>query len=409
MTPSRLNQLLAATSSIVYLAAAPVTAQVPDKKPTDVVIQGHVYKPQEMKPTDDFMERLKLPDGFKIAKFDDNLSNTRMLAIGDEAGKRLYVTRREQDDCLLLKDEDGDGRADGEPVTVASREGMHGIVFHENKVYLVTVTDVFVADVKADGTFGELEKIISDLPDGGQHQNRTLAVGPKDGKLYITVGSTCNACDESSKESATVLTAELDGTTRTLFASGLRNTIGIDWHPETGQMWGMEHGIDWLGNDAPKEELNKLDKDKFYGWPLISGDGMRSPQDEPPPGTTFEEWETSTTLPALSYTAHAAPMQMKFYPTGAFPEEYHGDAFVTMRGSWNREPPSGYEVVRVHFNDQGNPEKMEPFLTGFLQKQGEEDWEQYGRLSGLAIAPDGSAMFIADDQNGVIYRITYSE
>lgn len=203
-----------------------------------------------------------------------------------------------------------------------------------------------------------------------------------------------------------MLRAELDGSSRTIFATGLRNTIGFGWHPDTKEMWGMDHGIDWLGNDSQKEELNKLEEGKFYGWPYIAGEGMRNPQDNPPPGVTFEDLESSTTLPEITYVAHSSPLQMDFYESGDFPEEFHGDAFIAMRGSWNRKPPSGYEVVRIHFNDDGKPDKFEPFITGWLDEKDDGEWGHYGRLAGLTVAPDGSAIYLADDKNGVIYRVS---
>lgn len=405
---SRTNAWLGYTLCLAMLSATTAaTAQVAEKKPTDFAVQGHIYEPQQLKPTPDNLRRLKLPPGFKISVFAEDLQNARMLAIGDKAGHQLYVTRREQGDILLLNDANGDGRADDKPTTVATGEKMHGITLHNGKAYLATVRDILVADVQPDGTFGTPTTIIKDLPDGGQHPNRTLAVGPADSKLYITVGSTCNACQETNPEAATIVRAELDGTTRTVFATGLRNTVGFGWHPKTGQLWGMDHGIDWLGNDQQKEELNLLEEGKFYGWPYIAGDGVRNPQDDPPTGVTFEQIEQRTTLPAKGYTAHSAPMQMGFCPPGSFPDEYHGDAFVAMRGSWNRKPPSGYEVVRIRFDDKGQPESITPFLTGFLVEQGDDNWGQFARLAGLAFAPDGSAMYLSDDKNGVIYRITY--
>ena len=299
----------------------------------------------------------------------------------------LYATRRSVGDVIMLKDEDGDGKADA-PVTVASRAGMHGIAFDGDRVFLATVNDVYVADVREDGTFGELERIINDLPDGGQHPNRTLGIGPDD-HLYISAGSTCNACAETNPESATLLRASKDGTSRTIFAKGLRNTIGFDWQPESGVLWGMDHGIDWLGDEEQVEELNRLEKGKQYGWPYVYGMGEFNPQDHPPEGITLEQWAELSTEPVLGYTAHSAPMQMVFYDAGGFPEEYRGDAFIAMRGSWNRRPPSGYEVIRVNF-EKGEPVGFEPFLEGFLIEREDGGYGYLGRLAGLAVAPDGA-------------------
>ena len=155
------------------------------------------------------------------------------------------------------------------------------------------------------------------------------------------MGSTCNACDETSPENATLLRISPDGKSRRIFASGLRNTIGFGWHPDTGELFGMDHGIDWLGDDDQPEELNHLQRDKQYGWPYVYANGKLNPQDEPPGDMTSEEWARLSTNPVLTYTAHAAPMQMVFYRRDRFPAEYRGDAFVAMHGSWNRGTPSG--------------------------------------------------------------------
>jgi Raf kinase inhibitor-like YbhB/YbcL family protein len=271
-------------------------------------------------------------------------------------------------------------------------------------VFLATVNDVYVADVMDDGTFGPLTRIINDLPDGGQHPNRTLAVGPDD-KLYISVGSTCNACAETNPESATILRAEKDGTSRTIFASGLRNTIGFGWEPSTGVLYGFDHGIDWLGDEEQIEEFNRIEKGKRYGWPYVYGNGEFNPQDNPPEGISLAQWAETSEEPALGYTAHAAPMQMAFYDGASFPEAYRGDVFVAMRGSWNRRPPAGYEVLRVTF-ENGEPVGFERFLEGFLIQREDGSYGYLARLTGIAVSPDG-ALFVGDDSNGIIYRVSH--
>lgn len=367
---------------------------------SDVTITGSVLEPSPIDlPEDDALAAmLAAPDGVRVQVFARDLINPRMLAIS-EAG-RLYATRRSVGDVVMLKDEDGDGQAE-EVVTVAARAGMHGIAFAGDKVYLATVNDVYTADVAQDGTFGPLTRIINDLPDGGQHPNRTMGIGP-DGMLYISAGSTCNACAETNPESATILRAQPDGSSRTIFAKGLRNTIGFDWQPGSGQLWGMDHGIDWLGDEVQIEELNLIRQGANYGWPYVYGMGEFNPQDNPPNGISLETWAEMSTNPSLGHTAHAAPMQMVFYDGAMFPE-WQGDALVAMRGSWNRRPPSGYEVVRIDF-ERGQPVGIQPLLTGFLVQKG-ENWGYLGRLAGIAVAPDG-AIFVADDDRGVIYRLS---
>ncbi|MET0319950.1 MAG: YbhB/YbcL family Raf kinase inhibitor-like protein, partial [Duganella sp.] len=219
--------------------------------------------------------------------------------------------------------------------------------------------------------------------------------------LYISAGSTCNVCNESNPENATLLRASPDGKQRTIFATGLRNTIGYDWHPRTGELWGLDHGIDFLGDDDQPEELNKLELGKQYGWPHVYADGKIYPQSTPVGDITKEQWKARSTPMTLGYTAHAAPMQFLFYRGASFPAEYQGDAFATMRGSWNRATPSGYEIVRIRFAD-GRPASIEPFVTGFLTDGGKT---HIARPVGLAVARDG-ALLMADDANGVLYRIS---
>jgi Raf kinase inhibitor-like YbhB/YbcL family protein len=267
---------------------------------------------------------------------------------------------------------------------------------------VATVKEVFVAPLQADGTVGEPKLIIGDLPDAGQHPNRTLAFGP-DGMLYISAGSTCNACNESNPENATLLRASPDGKSRSIIASGLRNTIGYDWHPATGELWGMDHGIDFLGDEIQPEELNKIEQGKRYGWPHVWGDGGLNPQSTPAGEVTKAQWKADSTPMVLGYKAHAAPMQLVFAKGGGqFPAEYAGDAFVTLRGSWNRQQAAGYEIVRIRFAN-GKPQRFEPFVTGFLTDGGRT---HIARPVGLAWARDG-ALLMADDANGVIYRVAY--
>lgn len=379
--------------------AAPAAGQ---PQPTDVEIVSHVYKPIELEPTAERLRQVELPDGFSIERFTDGLENPRVIVIADSGA--VYVSRRDQGDVLMLQDTDGDGRADTQRV-VASRPQMHGLAIRGNTMYLITVNEVYTADIRDDGTLGKLKEIMRGLPDGGQHPNRTLAFGPDD-MLYISAGSTCNACDETNRESATMLRASPDGKSREIFASGLRNTIGFAWHPDTGELYGADNGIDWLGDQVQPEELNHLVEGGRYGWPYIHGDGQVNPQDEPPGNMTSAEWAEMSREPLLMFDAHAAPMQMLFYTGSQFPEEYRGDAFLAMRGSWNRKPPSGYQILRIRFED-GKPTGSEPFLDGFLVRQANGEYGQLGRLMGLAVAQDGS-LLVGDDSNGIIYRVSYT-
>lgn len=395
-----MNKIVGAaiTLSISLAVALPAIGQQGDG--TEVSIAASVFKPNKIPATAERIAQLKAPEGFTVKPFASGLGNARIIAVSDTGA--IYVTRREEGDVLMLKDENGDGKADTAPVTVANRPQTHGIAIKGDKFYLVTVKELFVADIQADGKLGALTLLVGDLPDAGQHPNRVMAFGP-DGMLYISVGSTCNACNESNAENATILRATPNLKSRTIFASGLRNTIGFDWNPDTGELWGMDHGIDFLGDDVQPEELNRIERGKQYGWPHAWGKGDLTPQSTPPGGITKVQWAAHSVPMVLGYAAHAAPMQLKFYTGNAFPSEYQGDAFVTMRGSWNTEPATGYEIARVHF-ENGQPASIKPFVTGFLTDNGKT---HIARPVGLAVARDGS-LLMADDANGVIYRVAYT-
>lgn len=373
-------------------------AKIPETntEPTSATIVGHVFEPALVAATDERIAQLKVPAGFAITKFTDGLTKPRMLAISPSGN--VYVSSRAAGTVTLLQDTNGDGKVDAKR-TVASIKDVHGLTIRAGKLYMVAIHDLFVADITADGSLGQPQQLISGLPDAGQHPNRTIAFGPDD-KLYITVGSTCNACPEPNPENATMLRANADGTGRTIFAKGLRNTIGFDWHPQTKELYGFDHGIDWLGDEDQREELNVIKEGAFYGWPYIYADGKYNPHPRPE-GMTYAEVLAKTTLPVLLHQAHAAPLGMLFYTGSLFPAEYKNDAFATMRGSWNRSEPSGYSVVRVHF-ENNKPARVEDFVTGFLVNNNQA---QFGRPVGIATLPDGSLIF-TDDNNGVIYRVS---
>ena len=364
-------------------------------------MEGYLVTPGPLKFDESLLQQLNVPAGFQISVFAQDLGNSRNLAVAPDG--TVYVTRRQQGDILALKDNNRDGRADQRQTVASGYPYVNGITIHQNRLYFVTDNELYAADLERGGGIGRPRLLLNDLPDAGQHPNRTLAFGP-DNLLYLSVGSTCNACDEPKEESATLLQVQPDGRSRTIYAEGLRNTIGFDWHPQTGELWGMDHGTDWRGNEIPPEELNLIQQGQHYGWPFCWGD--RQPDvylSAEPEGTTKEAFCKKTQPPVLTYTAHSAPLDLLFYRATQFPSEYRNDAFVTMRGSWNRNPPAGYKVVRIRYQN-GKPVAIDDFITGFLNQEGTT---QFGRPVGLAINLDGSLLF-TDDANGVIYRVTYT-
>ncbi len=363
--------------------------------PTQSEKNTFVYIPALVEATDERIDQLSVPEGFHVQKFAADIEEPRMI-LANETGQ-VYVANRKVGQVLLLEDTDGDGTADRREV-VAEIPGIHDFTMHDGSLYMVALKEIYRAVMNPDGTLGDAMLLTGELPDGGQHPNRTIAIGP-DGMLYISVGSTCNACDEPNELHATMLRADADGGGIHVYAKGLRNTIGFDWHPETGELWGMDHNIDMLGDNEPHEELNKITEGSFYGWPYIYDEGKYNPHPRPEE-MTYAEYRDITEFPELMYDAHAAPLDMVFYGGAEFPADYQGDAFVAFRGSWNRSTPSGYKVCRIRFED-GRPTAFEDFLTGFLV---DGNRSHFGRPVGLTVTPEG-ALLVSDDTNGVIYRI----
>lgn len=385
---------------MLFLTTTGMFAQA--DKPADPVRKMNatvnVFQPKSVPATDARVASLKVPAGFRIQKFAEKAGEPRMMVVRPDG--TVYVSRR-SGDILMLKDTNNDGKADTQQVVLTKKQ-VHGLAIRGEELYFITVTDIFKAKFNPDGTLGTPDSLVGNLPDGGQHPNRTLAFGP-DGNLYVSIGSTCNECTETRDENATLVVMKPDGTGQRIFAKGLRNTIGFDWHPTSKELYGMDHGIDWYGDDEQREELNLLKDGGHYGWPYIYGEGKINPQDEP--DEPIETFKKKATNPLLTYTAHSAPLDFMFYTGQQFPAEYRNDAIVTFRGSWNRAKPSGYKVALVEFDAAGKPTRFTDFITGWLVDNNDS---HFGRLVGLAQNPDGS-LLISDDTNGVIYKVSYGK
>jgi glucose/arabinose dehydrogenase len=357
------------------------------------------FRPTELPFSQTAFEALSLPAGFSINVYRSGLGHARMLAAH---GPHIYVTRPRSGDVVRLVDADENGVAE-DVVSVASALPMvHGIAFHGDEVFLANVKGVYHGTVADDGSFSALTPIISDLPDGGQHALRTLGVGPDD-LLYISVGSDCDACAEANPEHATLLRSTLAGQpagVRSIFASGLRNTIGFGWHPVTEALWGMDQGSDWRGDDVPPEELNAIAIGQNYGWPYCFGARQVDPIIQDPPSGTKAAFCAATAAPTLLNQAHQSPIGLAFYTGTSFPARYSNGAFVAFHGSWNRKPATGYRVAFVPFVD-GQPQGFENFVTGFLSADGTST---FGRPAGVVVAADGALLF-SDDTNGIVYRV----
>jgi len=399
----RLSKIIAVLAACLALSATILMGAVGQEPAsgTDMEVTGHSFVPEKTNFSEELMQNLSLPDEFEVNVFARDLKNPRIMAVDDDG--TVYVTVPAENSTIALADANGDGIADQTRVVISGLTRVHGIAIHEGRLYLATPTELYVAEIGQDGNVSEPQVVVDNLPEGGQHPNRTFFIGP-DGKIYLSVGSTCNACIEPNHEHATILQMETNGSSRRIYARGLRNTLGFALHPVTGEMWGMDQGTDWLGDDQPPEELNRIVDGGNYGWPWCYGKGeVNQVMSQKPENMTKEEYCATSEPSVLEYQAHSSPIQFIFYNATHFPAEYRNDAFITFRGSWNREPATGYKVVRVLFDDRGQPTGFEDFMTGFLSRDGNAF---FARIAGLVVASDGS-LLIGDDTNGVIYRVSY--
>lgn len=401
---TRAASLLASVAALAIGAALPerATAAPAGPRPGEELIErevGNTVRLPVREPSDANVAALRLPAGFRVERFATDLGTPRMLRVGEDG--TVYATRPDEGDVIALRDDDGDGRAERR-WTAVELDDVHDLALRGDQAYLVTVQAVYRTQLKSGALAAEPTKVLDGLPDGGRHPNRTIAFMP-DGALLVSVGSTCNACVEPHPEAAALVRFRSDGSERAVFATGLRNTIGFGWHPVTQALWGMDHNTDWLGDDFPPEELNRIERGKSYGWPFVHGDGRMPEQIRRPDGFDADAFRAAAVPMVLGYTAHTAPMQLAFYDGRMFPEPYRGDAFVALHGSWNRRPPAGFEVVRIDYDASGTPLRIEPFLTGFVIENG---GATFGRPTGIAVARDG-ALLVGDDETGVVYRVAH--
>lgn len=395
----RRHAFVAAITGGLALIASPSSSRAQQETRQVAQLRGAILRPTKADFTDARLRALRAPPGFRVGVFASKLGSPRMMAVGDDG--TVYVTRPDSNDVISLRDADGDGKAEVMQKVAGQLEHVHGIALLENALYLATVKEVYRLPLAGAGTAPPV-KILEGLPDGSQHPKRTIGFGA-DGMLYISIGSTCNVCIEMNREAAAILRAKPDGSERGVYASGLRNTIGFAWHPETKELWGMDIGADWRGDNLPPEELNRIQGATHYGWPFCIGD--RRPDSlfvGEPKGSSKAEFCKGTAAPLVTLPAHSSPIGIAFYTGTQFPESHRGDAFVAARGSWNRAVPSGYKVMRIRF-EGGKPVAAEDFVSGFLLPGGSS---YFARIAGVAVARDG-ALLVSDDANGVIYRVTY--
>lgn len=360
---------------------------------SDGLVRARLQVPEKFRTGALKSERyLFAPKGWKVSVFAGGLGGPRHMAM-DEAGN-IFVSITSVGKVVALPDRDRDGVAD-EALTFA--DGLnkpHGLAFRGGDLIVAeTGRVVLLKDKDKDLKSDPKETITEDIPTGGGHSTRSIAMSPS-GDIFVSVGSSCNACVEKDKRRAAILKVRDKKTV--VFASGLRNSVGIAMHPDTGDLWGVDNGTDYLGDDLPPEELNRIVGGGDYGWPYCYGEKV------PDPNMGSPERCKDTVPAVLGMQAHSAPLGIAFGKGLKFPR-FKDSLFIAFHGSWNRSVPTGYKVVSVPFKDGRPSGKAIDVITGWLTKDG-----PWGRPVQPLVGRDG-ALYISDDYAGAIYRVVAEE
>jgi glucose/arabinose dehydrogenase len=341
------------------------------------------------------ISKMKLPPGFKAEVWASDVLDARGMRQGDKGTvfvSSLFVAGK----VYAITDKGGKR----EVKTILEKQMLpNGIEFHKGALYVATPKEI----VRYDNIESNLDKlpapvmVYDKLPGEIPHGWKFIKVGP-DGKLYVPVGAPCNICNPS-EQYARIFRINLDGSGEETVARGVRNTVGFDFHPKTGELWFGDNQRDWLSEDLPSDELNHVTKPgkQHFGFPFCHSGEYADP--EFGWGTSCKDY----TKPATLLGPHAAPLGMRFYTGKMFPAKYQNAIFLTRHGPWNRSQKYAADVVAIFLDAKGNVSKVEPFLTGLVENNG-----YLGRPADVMVMKDGS-LLVSDDHNGAIYRITYSK
>jgi len=346
-----------------------------------------------------------VPAGFEVSLFADELENPRTIHVLPNGDVLIMESLRRQGPSriILLRDENQDGKPEHRKVFADNLNGAFGMALHGNRFYVGNTDGVVVFPYRNGNTkiTRQAEKIL-DLPSGG-HYTRNVIIDPDGKKLYISVGSATNVdqqrIDEKDPRRAAILQANLDGTAMRVFASGMRNPVGMDWDPKSKVLWTVVNERDMLGDELVPDYLTSVRDGAFYGWPY----SYFGQNEEPRKKGQRPDLVAKAIKPDFALGAHVAALGLAFYNGKSFPARYHGGAFIGMHGSWNRSNLVGYKVAFVPFSNGKPSGAMEDFLTGFLSNP--KSNEVYGRPVGVAVASDGS-LLVADDGGGKVWRVS---
>ena len=349
------------------------------------------------------INNLNLPENFKISVFADGLDSPRQITetesgyiiVGSKKGEKIYA----------IKDRNSNGSAEIKVLIAEGLQNPTGVAMKNGDLYFSEIDKIWVIKdidkwLKSNSNvLPEKNIYMDDLPDETWHGFKYLGFGP-DGNLYIPVGVPCNICIEpqtKDKRFAAIHKYE-DGNLVTV-AEGVRNSVGFDWHPVTKKLYFSDNGRDWMGDDSPSCELNVVENDgDFFGYPYKHATDVIDPEF----GDLIPTLDKEFVDPIAELGPHVAPLGIAFYDSNLFPSKYKNSIFIALHGSWNRTKKSGYKVIFVQLDNNGNYVRQEDFITGWLDNE-----QAWGRPVSPFVMSDGS-LLISDDKHNVIYRVTYS-
>ena len=395
-------QVVSAISSLLILpamlSAQQITHGEKPKLPAPYATKSAGNGPDKEAPPAGFLPTV--PKGFRINVFAADFKVPRWMMVAPNGD--IFLAENGADQVDILRDPHDTGGAEEREVFASGLRRPFGIAFHDDYVYVGDTNELlrFKYDPKTSKRLGEGEHLM-DLPSGG-HSTRSVAIAPDGKHLFVSVGSGSNIGVGEPPIRAAITICDLDGKNARLYATGLRNPVGLAIEPVTGEVWTSVNERDELGDNLPPDYFTSVKDGGFYGWPYSYIGSNVDPRVKP----QKPELVARAIIPDVLLGAHVAPLQFAFYTGKQFPESYWGGAFVAEHGSWNRATRAGYQIAFVAFKDGKPSADPVPFMTGLVPNPNGPD--VYGRPVGVAVAPDGS-LLVADDGAGKIYRISVAK